>query len=293
MPGDNPVRDAADDARSAASSAKQAGRDVAGSTAFRVLVRVGLVAYGVVHILVGWLALQIAGSGLGASSDSGQEASQSGALAEIAEQPFGSVLLWAVAIGLFAMTLWQLMEAGWGHVDREPGRKRTTKRIGSVGRAVAYAFLGVAAVGVATGDSGSSGDASEEGLTARLLSASFGRVLVIALGVAVIALGVRLVIRGIKRSFTRDLTGGVSRKVEILGLVGYIAKGVAFAVVGALFGWAALTYDPEKAGGLDDALRTINEAPLGPVLLALVALGLVAFGIYCFAWARRPKVTAS
>ncbi len=292
MSGDDPVRGAAATARNAAGSAQSAGRQVANSTGFRVLVSVGLVAYGVVHILIGWIALQIAGAGLGAGGDSGDEASQRGALAEIAEQPFGAVVLWAIAIGLFAMTLWQLMEAGWGHLDREPGRKRTTKRIGSVGRAVAYAVLGVAAVGVAMGDSQSSGDSSEEGLTARLLSAPFGRILVIALGLAIIALGVRLVVRGFKRSFTRDLAGGASRRVEILGQVGYVAKGVAFAVVGGLFAWAAITYDPEKAGGLDDALRTINEAPLGPVLLAVVAIGLVAFGVYCFVWARRPKITA-
>ena len=114
MSGDDPVRGAAATARNAAGSAQSAERQVADSTAFRVLVSVGLVAYGVVHILIGWMALQIAGAGLGAGGDSGDEASQRGALAEIAEQPFGAVLLWAIAIGLFAMTLWQLMEAGWG-----------------------------------------------------------------------------------------------------------------------------------------------------------------------------------
>ena len=291
MSGDDTVRKAAGAAKSAAGDAQQAGREVAGSKWFRMLVSVGLVAYGIVHILIGWLALQIALAGFGTGGGGEEEASQQGALAEIAEQPFGAVLLWAIVVGLFAMAAWQLMEAGWGHLDRPAGFKRIRKRISSAGRAVAYIVLGIAAFGAAQG-SPETGDSNEEGLTAQLLAAPFGRILVIALGVGVLALGVRNAVRGITRKFTRDLEGSVSRKVEILGQVGYIAKGVAFGVVGALFVWAAVGYDPERAGGLDDALRTINEAPFGPVLLALVAVGLIAFGVYCFAWARRPKVTA-
>lgn len=88
------------------------------------------------------------------------------------------------------------------------------------------------------------------------------------------------------------IAGGLSPGVERLGQVGYISKGVAMAVVGGLFGWAALTYDPSKAGGLDDALRTINSAPLGSVLLTVVALGLACFGVFCFFWARHPKIDA-
>ena len=82
----------------------------------------------------------------------------------------------------------------------------------------------------------------------------------------------------------------MGRGVVRLGQIGYIFKRVAFAIVGGLFGWAAITYDLEKAGGLDDALRTVNRAPFGAGPLTLMALGLACFGIYCFAWARHPKV---
>ena len=190
MSGDDTVRKAAGAAKSAAGEAQQAGREVAGSKWFRILVSVGLVAYGIVHILIGWLALQIALAGFGTGGGGGEEASQEGALAEIAEQPFGAVLLWAIVVGLFAMAAWQLMEAGWGHLDRPAGVKRIRKRISSVGRAIAYIVLGIAAFGAAQG-SPETGDSSEEGLTARLLAAPFGRILVIALGVGVLALGVR------------------------------------------------------------------------------------------------------
>ena len=90
-----------------------------------------------------------------------------------------------------------------------------------------------------------------------------------------------------------DLAGGTGREVIRLGQAGYIVKGIAFVIVGGLFGWAAITYDAEKAGGLDDALRTVNEAPAGSVLLTVMALGLIAFGVYCFFWARHPKISTS
>ena len=155
---------------------------------------------------------------------------------------------------------------------------------------MAYAAIGVAAVKNLLGSGGSS-NSTEEGWTARLMSAPFGRILVATAAVAVIALAARLVRRGVKKKFTDDLAGGVGRGVVRLGQIGYIVKGVAFAIVGGLFGWAAISYDPAKAGGLDDALRTVNGAPFGAALLTLMALGLACFSVYCFAWAWHPKVS--
>lgn len=278
---------AAGAARSAKDTAERAGEQAVGSTPFRILVTVGLITYGIVHILVGWIALQIAWSGNGES----QEASQQGALAQMAQHPIGLVVLWLTVVGLFAMTAWQAAEAGWGHRDKPSGFKRIRKRLGSAGRAITYAAIAVAAITALRG-AAQSGDQKQEGWTARLLALPFGRVLVGAVGIVIIVIAVRLVVRGINRKFTDELAGGISPTVERLGQIGYVSKGVAFAVVGGLFGWAALTYDASKAGGLDDALRTINSAPLGSVLLTVVALGLACFGVFCFFWARQPKIDA-
>ena len=279
---------AAGAARSAKDSAEQAGDRAVNSRPFRILVTVGLITYGIVHILVGWIALQIAW-GLGGGSG---EASQQGALAELAQQPVGVVILWLTVLGLFAMTAWQAAEAAWGHRDRPEGFKRIRKRLASVGRALTYAAIALAAISALRGAS-QSGDQKQEGWTARLLGMPFGRILVALVGVVIIVLAVRQVIKGVKRKFNEDLSGGVSAGVQRLGQIGYISKGVAMVVIGGLFGWAALTYDASKAGGLDDALRTINSAPLGSVLLTVVALGLVCFGVFCFFWARHPKIAAS
>ena len=278
---------AAGAARSAKDGAESAGSQAVSSRPFRILVTVGLITYGIVHILVGWIAAQVAWGGSGGS----QEASQQGALAELAQNPAGVVVLWLTVVGLFAMAVWQAAEAVWGHRDKPSGFKRIRKRLSSVGRAVAYAAIAVGAITALRGAS-QSGDQKQEGWTARLLALPFGRVLVGIVGIVIVALAVRLVVKGVKRKFTKDLSGGVSPGVERLGQIGYISKGVAFAVVGGLFGWAAVTYDPSRAGGLDDALRTINSAPLGSVLLTVVALGLACFGVFCFFWARHPKIDA-
>ena len=141
---------------------------------------------------------------------------------------------------------------------------------------------------VASGGGSSSGQ-GEETLTARLMSVPFGRVLVAAVGITVIVVGITQIRKGIKRKFTEDLSGATPQSALKLGTAGYCAKGVALAIIGLLFGWAAWTYDPEKAGGMDAALATLRAQPLGAGLLTAMALGIAAFGVYCFYWARHAK----
>lgn len=280
MPG---VSDARGAASQAADSAREAGRDVQQSDAFRTLVRVGLISYGVVHLVVAWIAVQLAWFGRQ------QEASQQGAFQDLAATTPGRITLWVVAVGLFALAVWQLLEAVWGHRDREEGRKRTVKRLGSAGKVVLYLALGVSAVRTAAG-SASSGDTQKE-LTATLMQNGAGRILVMVIGAVVIFAGGRLVYRGVSKKFTRDLAGGVDDGVIRVGQIGYSAKGVALAVIGLLFVVAAFTYDSNRAGGLDTALRTLNGQPYGPYLLTVLALGIACFGVYCFAWSRHVKQT--
>lgn len=267
---------------SAKSTAGSTARSVQQHPAMRALITIGLISYGVVHLLVGWIALQVAWGG------DDQQADQQGALRELAQTPVGTPLLWVLAVGLFALVLWQLTQAGWGYGHTDGGQ-RLAKRLASAGKAVVYAGLGVAALQVALGSGSSSGDSKQEGMTARLMSAPAGRVLVVAVGLAIIAVGVFTIVKGVRKKFTEDLGQAVSEKVLRLGQVGYVAKGTVIGVVGGLFVWSALSYDPAKAGGLDDALRTVAGAPVGPYLLTVIALGLVCFGIYCFFWARNPR----
>jgi hypothetical protein len=250
-------------------------QEVRYSRPYALAITLGLVAYGVVHLLIAWIAVQLA---FGKSS---QEASQQGALKELAARPLGGVLLWIVAIGLFILVVWRVLELVWGHLE-------PFKKLSSIGRGIVYLVLGVSAVKVALGSGGSS-TGEQRTLSARLMSHGAGRILIVVIGVAIIAIGCYHVYKAITKKFTEDLVGGVSDTTILLGRIGYFAKGVAFVVVGVLFGWAAISYDPQKAGGLDTALHTIKDQPFGSVLLTVLAIGIAAFGFYAFSWSRNAK----
>jgi hypothetical protein len=274
-------------AKRAGSGAEQTGRRVEDSKAFATLVRIGLIDYGVIHLLVAWIALQLAWTG------TNQQASQQGAFRQLASNPVGDVVVWITAAGLFTLALWQVFEAIWGYQDIEEGRKRVMKRLGSACRTIVYIALGVSAAGTAAGSSsaGKSSNSSEQSLTAKLMSMSFGQILVIVVGLVIVVVGGRLVYRGITKKFTEELDGSVSSGIVRLGQIGYLAKGIALAIVGVLFVVAAVTFDPKKAGGLDAALRTLRDQPFGPVLLTLMALGIACYGVYCFAWSKHPRTS--
>ena len=247
-------------------------------------VRVGLVAYGVVHLLIAWLAAQLA-FGDGAGSASG-----SGALSELAQKPFGLVLLWVVGVGFFALVVWQVIEALLGHRD-EDGLHRVFKRLGSAGKAGVYGVLGVTALKIAIGSGGSGGDDTDT-LTSRLMSLPFGTWLVAAVGAVVLVVAGAHVYRGLTDKLRDRLkptgsTGNSGRLYIGLGRVGFVSKGISLAVVGGLFIYAAWTHDPDKSGGLDQALKTVLEQPFGALLLVLIAAGLACYGLFCFAWARH------
>jgi hypothetical protein len=264
---------------------KEQGQRLRRTRGYRGLVRTGLVCYGVVHLLIAWIALQVAWGGRG-------DASQRGALQTLSKTGPGPVLLVVVAVGMLTLALWQVVEAAFGNgrvAEQHDETHRTRKRLSSAGRALVYLLLGISAFRLVLGGGGGS-KGQEDGLTSRLMSVPLGRVLVIAVGVAVLAVGISQVVRGVRQTFTEDLSGDRTRATRLLGTVGYIAKGVAFGVVASLFGWAALTYDPKKAGGLDAALHTVASQPQGSLLLTVLAVGFAAFGVFCFVWARNARI---
>ncbi|WP_433017402.1 DUF1206 domain-containing protein [Kribbella sp. CA-294648] len=244
------------------------------SPVYHASITVGLIAYGVVHLLIAWIAVQIA---WGKKSEEG---SHEGALHELASKPFGEVLLWIAAAGLLSLVIWKGFEVAYGF--------DTKKRLKAAGRALLYLVLAISAAKVAMGSSKSSAGTSS-GLSAKLMQNGAGRVLVVLIGLLIVGFGIYQIHKAIKKKFLQDLVGGVSESTILLGRIGYAAKGIAFVIAGALFAWAAIDYDPKKAGGLDTALRTVRDQPFGSVLLTLLALGVAAFGIYAFVWSRNAK----
>jgi hypothetical protein len=237
--------------------------------------RLGMVAYGVVYLLVGWLAAHLAlGNG-------GGKPSGSGALHELAQQPLGSVLLWLVAIGLLALATWEVCQAIAGHRS-DDGMKRLGARAASGARAVVMGTLAVLAVKTVFGDSGGGG---RNGWTEKLMSMPFGPALVVALGLVVVGVGLLSAYRGLSDRWRKGLevegqTGDVGTVVALLARVGYLSRAVAFLVIGALFVWAGWTHHPERSGGLDQAIMRFRDEPFGPPLMVLVAVGLGCYGAF-------------
>ena len=254
--------------------------EVRRSRPYHTLVGIGLISYGLLHLVVAWIAFQLVLWKRG-------DASSEGAMSELGNQPLGGVLLWVMAIGLFTLTLWQAVEATIGR-DAPNRDSRLRRRLMSAGRAVVYFALGALAVAIATGSASSSGN-GEETLSAKLMAVPFGRILVAAVGAVVIAIGIAQIVKGVKQNFTEDLDRRTPPAVRRLGTVGYCAKGIALGIIGGLFVWAAITYDSDKAGGMDAALSTIRGQPFGSVLLTIMAVGIACFGIYCFFWAKMAR----
>ncbi len=251
----------------------------------QLLGRVGLVAYGVVHLLIGYLAIQVA------TGDSGEKTDKSGALQTVAEQPGGKLLLWVITIGLVALTLWQLTEVVWGHRAAAAG-KRTTKRLVSGGKALLFAALALSAGKMVSGTQGSSDQGQT--FTAKVLALPFGQVLVALGGVGIMVGAAFVVLYGIRKKFLADLdfsgaSPGTRKAATRFGQVGYPGLAVAYGSIGALVLWAAVTFDPQKAQGLDGGLKTLASQPYGRVLLGLVAVGLACYGAHCLFAARFQK----
>lgn len=255
----------------------------------QVLGRAGVVCYGLVHIIVAYLALRVA------FGDSGQQADQKGAVQEVGATSFGAVMLWVLTIGLVAYGLWQLMMAAVGFRWVHKSAKRTRRRIGAVARAVIGIALGLYAGRLVTGsDTGGSGDQGQQEFTAKLLALPAGQVLVAIVAAVVVGVAVAEVVKGVKKSFLQDLDlndlpRGTQQWVRRLGVSGYIAKGVVLGIVGVLLATAAFQSNAQEAGGLDRALKTLAAQPFGTIALIVVAIGLAAYGVYCFAAARAHK----
>lgn len=253
-----------------------------GNSVFRRLARGGYAVNGLLHILIGVIALGIA-------FGSGGQADQGGALSQLRSSPGGGALLWTVATGLSALGLFQMIL-----VAQVPGNEKESwgERAKEGGKGIAYLAVAWTAASSANGSSADSSTQTQS-FSAHMLATPGGVFLLVLVGLAVLAVGIHFVVKGVKQSFLSDISmpsGAAGRATVSMGTVGYIAKGVALAVVGVLFAVAALTLDASEATGLDGALKTLAGLPLGEAILTAVALGLIAYGTYCFVRARYARL---
>ncbi|MFC7450082.1 DUF1206 domain-containing protein [Rhodococcus daqingensis] len=259
---------------------------VAQNSLFERFARAGFVVSGIVHLIIGYIAIRIALGGAGGAAD------QSGAMAELASKQGGKFALWIGTLAFLVMALWRLAEAALGK-SSEPGSdsvaSEVTNRIKAFALAVVYFAFAFASFGFARG-SGKSSSAQSSGLSARMMQTGAGTIALIAVGLIIIAVGGYHVYKGASRSFVEDLKGDTGDLVRRLGIVGYIAKGMAIAAIGLLLVLAAGQAEPAKATGLDGVLKTLLAQPYGVVLLVLAGVGIITYGLYSFAMARYAKM---
>ena len=265
----------------------------AGSTWLERLARAGLVARGLLYIVVAILAVQVA---LG---DGKARADKQGALQTVVRQPLGRVLVLLLAVGFAGYALWRFVEAAVGPQDEDDPRKAAFKRIGYAARGGLYTFFFASAVKLFLWSNRPAADQNAEvDMTARVLNWPGGTWLVQGVGAAVVGAGLYIGWRGLSGKFRKRLKSlemdrAERRWVRGVGTVGMVARMLIALMIGAFLIAAARQHDPGQAVGIDGALKRLADGPYGPVLLMVVAFGLAAYGIYSFAEARFRRVCGS
>jgi hypothetical protein len=270
-------------------SATRVEKRVRTSTTFSWLVRGGLVGYGLLHLLVCWISIGL----LIGQRPAGTER---GALAELARAEFGMVLLLVLGAGFVVLAVWQAVAGlvGYRHVS---GRQRLLLRLGAGCRTVTYGYLAFSIGRILVERSSSSPRSASAGIMAEPL----GRVALGVAGLVIIGVGIGMGVFGVRRQFLDQLDEEArkdrGRRVPIvmLGEFGYVAKGVAFAVIGVVVVWAAISNDASKTGGLDQSLEQLVGSSLGVAAVAVIGAGIGCFGLYLLARARhlRPRTLTS
>lgn len=265
------------------SSVKDAARAAKDSDGFRRVARIGFIVVGVIHIIIGCLAISLALGG-------GGDADQDGAMQQVHSNPVGGLLLAVIAVGLVALAIWQIASAFLAADSADT--KKWGKRVKFFGISLSYLVIAGMAVIFAFGGRVHSENASQT-VSAVLLAAPAGVVLLVVLGLAVGGVGIGFIASGITRGFEKllDLPSGTTRGgIVTFGVIGYIGKGIAVTVTGVLFVVAAVTDDPDKSAGLDGALQSLLTLPYGPIVLCAVGAGLAVYGLFCIARSRYARM---
>ena len=274
-------------------AAKAHANQAARSRPMEVLARLGLATRGVLYLIVAVIVIEI----LRTRGTADEQASNRGALADIADRPFGRFLLVVVAVGVAGYALWRFAAAWLGHDDKLP------KRLANVGRGVIYVGLLVTTISLLlrddpgsgqTGTQGGSGGSGREQVNT-VFDWPAGRWIVAAVALGVLAVGVYSLVRAVTGKWRKhldidQLSEPAEKTVVVVAWVGLLGRTIAYGLVGWFLLRAAVQFDPNEPVGLDESLRRVAQESWGPLVLVVTAIGLAGYGLFSFVEARWRRV---
>ena len=262
----------------------------------RAVSRLGLASRGTVYLLVGYLAFRIA---LAAHGRASSPASSAGAVQEAVTPAWGRVPLVLLIAGLGAYALTQLIEAVFRPSQAESTIGRWRQRaVSSWGCLLYLAFCLTTArllAGTPPEQTAQSEQRQDADLTADLLRTGWGRLVLVLVGILAVAAGLEAARRSVRLDFRERFTAAhMPRALAILtralGAVGCVARSVIFVLIGAFLLKAAVLSSAKQTKGLDAIFRFVASSA-GAWLLALLAAGLVCYGLYCLLETRYRDLT--
>ena len=245
--------------------------------------RAGYAARAGVYSLIGGLALAAA-IGMG-----GELGGQKNALESLTGSTAGAAAIGLVALGLVGYSVWRLVQGVLDVDDKGQDAKGVCVRGGMIVSGIVHLALAVWAGSLSWqqlsgsgGGSESGGNAGKEGIAAWILGLPMGRWILGFVALCVLGAAVAFVVKAIRRQWEDNfaLDAASLKRIRPVCRFGLCSRAVVFALIAAFIGWAAWTHDAGAVGGFGEAFRTLQSQAYGPILMGIVALGLMAFGVY-------------
>ncbi|WP_461164733.1 DUF1206 domain-containing protein [Arthrobacter sp. R4-81] len=273
------------DMDSALSEAASAAEAASNAKALDVVARWGFAVMALLHVVVGAIAIAVAFGQPG-------EPEPTGAIEQLAANPWGPFVMWSCAAGCAGLALWQLSEATL-RVRRERRRERLGKLISSGALSVVYGSVGYTFASFAVGARSDSGE-STRAFSTSLLSRPLGAPVLVIVGLTIIGIGIYFVFKGFAKRFKDELHHFEGtrrgRAISGLGVAGHVAKGVALKLVGLLFIVAAVKNNAAESTGLDGSLKALRDHPWGPLLLTAIGAGFICYGVFALVRSRFGRM---
>ena len=239
------------------------------SEKFRWLVRLGFAARGVVYLLLGYIAL-----GTGGEAKGGQAA----VFDYIQQVPFGTPLLWIMALGLLGYAVFKFLSAVADIQHQGSDATGALQRVGDAASGVAHTFFAYVCYQFAKGaqQSVSDGSGGQE-MAGSVLAMELGSVLIGLLGLGFLVAGFMEGKKAWTAGFMRWISHRAPSGVRTAGRIGHAARGIVFAVIGWSMVQGAWFARESEIKGLGEAILSLRG--MG-TLYTLVAVGLMVFGAF-------------